>query len=77
VSFLPGEASNRDILQRQLHATRPPLSASRLTAKALKLARCQHSLFASQATSPSMSLIPFAPFASRQPPRQRCIVTGL
>ena len=32
----------------------------------LKLARCPHSLIASLATLPSMSLIPFAPFASRR-----------
>ena len=32
----------------------------------LKLVRCPHSLIASLATLPSMSLIPFAPFASWQ-----------
>jgi hypothetical protein len=42
------------------------LNTQRSTPKALKLARCPHSLIASLATLPSMSLIPFAPFASRQ-----------
>jgi hypothetical protein len=36
----------------------------------LKLARVPHSLIASLATLPSMSLIPFAPFARRSPREQ-------
>ena len=41
-----------------------PNQAMQPTPKGLKLARCPHSLIASLATLPSMSLIPFAPFAS-------------
>jgi hypothetical protein len=42
-----------------------PIHVARVPAA--PFARCPHSLIASLATLPSMSLIPFAPFASRQP----------
>ncbi len=74
---LPNERSGHAALVRWIKQSATPVqliceaslsgfvSPSRAaTPNVLKLARCPHSLIASLATLPSMSLIPFAPFGA-------------